>query len=79
MAYNSNATITGRGMFPMDMLRYDGCYPYSSEDVDKIVQTISGSVGPWSIKVSRRVDKVSQMKSCWTVGRWESFGVKITI
>jgi hypothetical protein len=29
-------TVLGSGTFPFDMLRYDGCWPYESEDAAKI-------------------------------------------
>lgn len=29
-------TVTGSGAFPLDMLRYDGCYPHAQQDVSNI-------------------------------------------
>jgi hypothetical protein len=68
------AIIQGRGEFPMDMLRYDSCYPNSERDSVLIADTVRSYKrdGRWSICVK------SASKNPWTVGRWESFGVKIT-
>lgn len=57
--------VTGTGLFPIDMLRYDSCWPYSSGDGLVMVsretpgkaRTVKlGSYGPP------------------TEGRWQSFG-----
>lgn len=71
------AIIQGRGEFPMDMLRYDSCYPNSERDSMLIAGTFGRQfrgIRPerWSICVR------SASENKWTVGRWESFGVKIT-
>jgi len=68
------------GTFPMDMLRYDGCYPEGSEDASKIgenLQLLDTARGPedypekWVIRLVRFVET----KKCEpTVGRWRSFG-----
>lgn len=63
-------TVKGRGLFPVDMLRYDCCYPASPQDVNNmdgreprevtlVTATVNPLVGP-------------------TKGRWESFGWTVT-
>jgi hypothetical protein len=29
-------TVRGTGAFPLDMLRYDACYPFASDDIEAI-------------------------------------------
>ena len=67
-------TVSGVGPFPLDMLRYDGCFPDTSVDVEKIRGSFN-ILGPnkWSI----RVVKISQQKWEPTTKRWESFGWKV--
>jgi len=68
------AIIQGKGSFPIDMLRYDACYPTSERDSSLIASTLRDRYGRdrWSICVR------SPSENPWTVGRWESFNVKIT-
>jgi hypothetical protein len=35
--YATRFTVEGGGQFPFDMLRYDGCYPATQEDVTAMV------------------------------------------
>lgn len=69
-AYIHEFTVEGSGNFPLDMLRYDGCYPYESEDVERMTtrgerrQVKLISIGP-------RGDRSP------TEGRWESFGWRV--
>ena len=67
-------TVLGRGGFPMDMLRYDGCYPKSEKDTVTMQsdglrevmlhKTLNWGPGNWG------------HPKVWspTVGRWNSFG-----
>lgn len=71
------AIIQGKGAFPFDMLRYDSCYPNSERDSVLLEQSVRNpfvkdKMERWSICVK------SASENKWTVGRWESFGVKIT-
>lgn len=68
------AKISGRGEFPLDMLRRDSCSPATEEDSRLIARTFGGRSDSWEIHVKcRPLDK----NSPWTVGRWESFRCKI--
>jgi hypothetical protein len=66
--------VTGRGPFPIDMLRYDACWPVRGEDVMRI------EPGPQSHQGTRTVRLVRCARSGNgpTVGRWGSFGWTVT-
>lgn len=59
--------------FPLDMLRYDKCYPQSSVDVDKIHASIRREFDYY--KADPFINLVSDKLP--TDGRWKSFGWKI--
>ena len=60
-------TVEGRGPFPLDMLRYDCCWPRTGNDVS----LVSNSVIVRGIE-GRRIALVSTRKP--TLDRWTSFG-----
>lgn len=61
-------TVQGRGRFPVDMLRYDGCYPASSADAQIIEETIRGDrTGLQQVQLGTHNGKP-------TADRWRSFG-----
>lgn len=64
-------TVEGPGVFPLDMLRYDACFPYDSYSVGEMV--ISGRPGAQQEK--HKVTLISRQEP--THGRWESFGWKV--
>jgi hypothetical protein len=61
-------TVTGRFPFPMDMLRYDGCYPTDSDSAAEIRASIE--------QVENRIYTV-RLESSYvhvpTERRWHSF------
>lgn len=59
--------VTGRGEFPMDMLRRDCAWPASTEDACKILDS-----------EKRTVELVAQSRRFVTRERWASFGWKVT-
>lgn len=65
-------TVEGRGSFPIDMLRYDSCWP-AREGTDSF--GIEASLRPRSGRDKRKVTLVGLREP--TVGRWESFGWKV--
>jgi hypothetical protein len=76
MMYRHHALITGRGAFPVDMLRYDAAYPASSQDVLEIVNSLdpeSGNRKYW-VHMSKRTDAKIDT---FTAGRWQSFGATV--
>ena len=56
--------VTGRGSFPLDMLRHDACWPMSSSDVAKL--DAGAGREPRSIAI--------RSYSAPTIERWKSFG-----
>ncbi len=64
------------GEFPLDMLRYDGCWPESEKDAGLIRDTME----PGGTKITPLMVKVRARKSIhWepTAARWESFGWRV--
>lgn len=76
-------TVEGQGPFPIDMLRYDQCWPKSEgEDTGVIEQSIrsrpprQAPQGGWP---PYRVTLETDSESAPTYGRWESFGWKVAV
>lgn len=69
--YYHRFVVEGVGYFPLDMLRYDGCWPGTSEDVDAISYIEDG--------MKRRVQLTTIGHKDWkpTLGRWQSFGWEV--
>jgi hypothetical protein len=70
-------TVTGRGVFPIDMLRSDMAWPATSEDAEKIVGHDFGyAFGPGSTTPSehRSIRMGCAQHDGPTIGRWASFG-----
>ena len=65
--------------FPLDMLRYDGCWPASSEDVAKIALTLNGVGVGFDEVLAIRVKKYGARRGAeaWTKERWASFSVRL--
>lgn len=71
------ATISGRGPFPFDMLRYDEAFPASTGDAQKLGNIpdhhhFSAEVETWTLQIATQ-------KRDFTEARWNSFGVGIRI
>lgn len=66
-------TVEGSGPFPVDMLRYDACWPESERKSSWIESSIrhetSGVVG---------VELLTDRHDAPTLRRWESFGWRVT-
>lgn len=68
--YTTIFTVRGSGQFPVDMLRYDGCFPSSQDDVAfAFTQRDERSV--------TLVSYTSMKQTRVTPARWESFGWKV--
>ncbi len=72
-------TVRGRGEFPLDMLRYDSCWPQQSVDADKISPTYDTLSSESREDLGRRdvfLCKHTRLKTepVATTGRWHSFG-----
>ena len=80
--YRLRFTVRGFGQFPLDMLRYDGCFPRNSADA----ASITDSLDPASRSVEREVELVRYFSgsrqtapaSALTPARWRSFGWTVT-
>lgn len=59
-------TVQGSGYFPFDMLRYDACYPATSDDAASL-----------NLKEARTITLISAMVAQPTEGRWRSFGWQV--
>jgi hypothetical protein len=70
------ATISGRGPFPFDMLRYDEAFPSSTCDAQAMGEINSNgipSIGKvWTLQIATH-------KRDFTPERWNSFGVGFQI
>lgn len=64
MAKTTVFTVTGRGEFPFDMLRYDRCFPHGPQDVETMLE---GNTGP-------RTVTLESAAYAPTPDRWASFG-----
>lgn len=73
-------TVRGTWGFPLDMLRYDGCWPSSGEDVAAIHQSIKGEDNPREPKevtLSTLARTKEQAMRYPTTDRWASFGWRV--
>lgn len=79
MKKNQSAVVTGKLAFPIDMLRYDQCFPASEQDAIKIENSISKAQlhdlkninTSWSITINKKGSNP------FSVERWQSFGCDI--
>lgn len=65
-------TVTGSGIFPMDMLRHDQCYPADVEGSSRIHNNEE-------CRYRRSVKLVGHNRLGPTVGRWSSFGWSVQV
>ena len=64
-------TVSGRGEFPLDMLRYDECGFATQADRSSALGELVPST---HVPGRRNIEMVSESGRHPTVGRWESFG-----
>lgn len=68
-------TVRGRGPFPFDMLRYDGCWPADGDAVTKIEKCAEETYGMEApVEIKLRTHSVLGP----TVDRWRSFNWSVT-
>jgi hypothetical protein len=63
----TSITVEGMGAFPIDMLRYDACYPASERDAATIITSFEGA------PIVSRVRLTLSFKGRYTPDRWRSF------
>lgn len=79
MNYRHVVVVTGLGQFPVDMLRYDCCFPATESDSE----LIEGSAG--TVMLGKRpvlIKKTSRFKSvdrAFSLERWRSFGWEVEL
>jgi hypothetical protein len=80
LKYSTKFTVEGHGPFPLDMLRYDGCFPAGPGDVGSMIEPRPHPAAPSSMEV-RRVTLLTfhgtKAQNGVTAGRWKSFGWKV--
>lgn len=76
MWYRQQFTVKGHGEFPLDMLRYDQCWPHSGGSVGSIERSARDLGGELEREVIlvRRVDDKRRLPE---EGRWKSFGWQV--
>lgn len=68
------AIVRGKLPFPVDMLRYDKCYPATEQDSMLILQSIERE-WPGEFKITEiSVGIIFEKGTSLTIARWESFG-----
>ncbi len=68
----AKVTIPPGGQFPVDMLRYDSCFPVRTVDALNLVERAEEEREVYVARASE-----SKKEPGWTVGRWRSFLVQI--
>lgn len=63
-------TVEGKGEFPLDMLRYDRCWPATGSDANRIDTSLVPGVAP-----SRQVGLCGLIVP--HIKRWQSFGWRV--
>lgn len=65
--------VKGSLPFPMDMLRYDACWPARTEDALAIVASMDPMSGPVEVTL------YGVSPYGFTAGRWQSFGWTVSV
>jgi hypothetical protein len=74
LKYQHEFEVTSKYPFPLDMLRYDSCFPSRSEDGAQIMWSIDrdnqGLIEPRTVRLVHHDERKH-----WTptIGRWSSF------
>lgn len=80
--WETHFTVRGGGEFPLDMLRYDGCFPKDSDAIRAISLIHHDSVVDRATKAPRDVELIRyhayKNDANLTPRRWESFCWQIT-
>jgi hypothetical protein len=74
MKYFQTFSVTGHGTFPLDMLRYDGCFPLTEADSETLAKACKARPGAWIITLCRYTELLNENP---TEARWNSFDVEI--
>ena len=71
-------TVTWRGEFPLDMLRYDSCFPANQQAVSAITASITGrATGP--LRRTAQIARYVRHRAIQpTTDRWSSFRATVS-
>lgn len=69
--------VRGFDTFPIDMLRFDCCYPATMEDADLIATSVRSESREHRTVVLQRAS--SYGTTLWAIERWKSFGWSVNI
>jgi hypothetical protein len=73
--YIQTFEVRGKLSFPLDMLRYDACFPLDQESVANLNRALEhGSREEWVVKMCRYAEDKGSLP---TFDRWRSFGVSV--
>lgn len=72
--FSQTFKVSGRFTFPVDMLRYDNCFPYMEKDSAEITKAMMVNVSSWEVTLQRFISYKDQP----TIERWKSFGCKVS-
>ncbi len=75
LKYKQTFTVKGTFQFPIDMRRYDGCFPFDESDRGKIERAMDTGCDPWEVKLMRYETK----NHLPTIDRWRSFCAEVVI
>lgn len=73
MTYITTFKVSGNGMFPFDMLRYDGCYPLDPDAVARMCVTPDERDVYFKERFIRLAKVHAGPKHNLTFDRWSSF------
>ncbi|CAB4130440.1 hypothetical protein UFOVP119_64 [uncultured Caudovirales phage] len=76
--YFTKFTVTGRGRFPVDMLRYDECFPRTGEDAQAMNYDSESLAGVREVR-SVTLCTYARHGSRPTAARWASFGWSVNM
>ena len=68
------AEVTFMGSFPVDMLRYDSCWPARGEDASNIERSFHVPQVECKVQLCKHAKKKDK---AWTPARWKSFACSI--
>ena len=74
--YYQTFTVTTKFQFPIDMLRYDGCFPHTEIDAGAISRNLTDQTRPITVQIGRYVTNKRMCEP--TIERWASFGCKVS-
>lgn len=69
--YTKDFTVRGKAYFPVDMLRYDECFPVDSADASNIEKALDGTSDEvFAVKLRHQTENRYWMPN---EARWKSF------